>query len=178
MLSRRVPNYSVDLTKSSFDRANAWLDSIRDIPDYDRFDAPISLRSSLRLISASGPDPSSPASSTSVATTTFEFKVTHQLCNGGGTLHGGAVALIFDMCTSITIACAAGEGFWNTAHVSRTLNCTYLRPLPEGEDAIIESEVVHLGKAMGLTRGVIKRKKDGAVCYTCEHGKASLSSKL
>ncbi|TKA73784.1 hypothetical protein B0A49_02845 [Cryomyces minteri] len=173
MPSRRVPNYSVDLTKSPFDRANAWLDSVRDIPDYDvvhpqntthpqRFDAPISLRSSLRLISASGPDPSSPASSISVATTTFEFKVTHQLCNGGGTLHGGAVALIFDMCTSITIACAAREGFWNTPHVSRTLNCTYLRPLPEGEDAIVESEVVHLGKAMGLTRGVIKRKKDGA----------------
>jgi uncharacterized protein (TIGR00369 family) len=90
-----------------------------------------------------------------------------------GNLHGGAVALIFDICTSTAINAVSREGFWDTGHVSRTLNCTYLRPAPEGAKIFVECEVVHLGKRMALTKGVIKTE-DGKVCYTCEHGKAAV----
>jgi acyl-coenzyme A thioesterase 13 len=107
------------------------------------------------------------------AVTVFELKAIPTLCNGTGNLHGGAVALIFDMCTSMTVAPVARKGFWDTGHVSRTLNCTYLRPIKMNEDCLVESEIMHLGKQMGMVRGVIKRKSDGAICYSCEHGKAA-----
>lgn len=127
------------------------------------------LRDNLQLLSAS----ISPADA-NLAKTVFTFRVTRPLCNSMGNLHGGAVALVFDICTSMTIAPAVREGFWDTGHVSRTLNCTYLRPAPEGSVVEVESEIVHLGRRMGLTKGVMK--VDGKVCYTCEHGKAALEA--
>jgi acyl-coenzyme A thioesterase 13 len=44
--------------------------------------------------------------------------------------------------------------------VSRTLNCTYLRPIPHGQKIWVESEVVHLGKRLATLRGSI-RNEDG-----------------
>jgi acyl-coenzyme A thioesterase 13 len=81
------------------------------------------------------------------------------------------------MCTSMAVAPVSRAGFWDQGHVSRTLNCTYMRPAVMGEECLVESEVVHLGKRMGVVRGVIKRKKDGVVLYTCEHGKATVDQK-
>jgi uncharacterized protein (TIGR00369 family) len=113
-----------------------------------------------------------------VGHTTYALTVPRSLCNAGGNLHGGAVALIFDICTSTTVSVVAREGFWDTGHVSRTLNCTYLRPAPEGSELLVECETVHLGKSLAHLKGVIRRKSDGAVCYTCEHGKAKVDFRL
>jgi acyl-coenzyme A thioesterase 13 len=123
----------------------------------------------LKLISASK-DPKDQ----NIGYCTFELTVPRSLCNAGGNLHGGAVALIFDMCTSMAIAGIAREGFWDTGHVSRTLNCAYLRPAPEGTVILVESTVVHLGKTLAQLTGQMRRKDNGKVCYTCEHGKAKV----
>lgn len=82
------------------------------------------------------------------------------------------MATIFDTTTSMAVAPVARKGFWDIGHVTRTLNCSYLRPAPEGIELLIECEVVHLGKRIGMLKGVMRRKDDGAVCYTCEHQKA------
>ena len=105
--------------------------------------------------------------------TVFSFTVPKDLCNMSGNLHGGAVALIFDICTSTAISACSTEGFWDTGHVSRTLNCTYLRPAMEGQKVFVESEVVHLGRRLGMVTGRIV-DESGKVCYTCEHGKAAV----
>lgn len=51
--------------------------------------------------------------------TVFSFEVPEELCNMNGTLHGGAVAMVFDLVTSLTISPCVREGFWDTGHVSR-----------------------------------------------------------
>ena len=53
------------------------------------------------------------------ARTVFSFTVPKQMCNMGGSLHGGAVALIFDITTSMAISACSSEGFWDSGHVSR-----------------------------------------------------------
>ena len=63
---------------------------------------------------------------------------------------------------------------WGYASVSRTLNITYLRPSPVGEEVLIENEVVHAGKRLCTIKGVMKRKKDGAILAVCEHGKVNV----
>lgn len=60
--------------------------------------------------------------------------------------------MIFDMCTSSTLALVRGEGMegWgNGGAVSRSLNVVYLEGLKEGEGVLIDSEVVKAGKRLG-----------------------------
>lgn len=61
--------------------------------------------------------------------------------------------MIFDMCTSSTLALVQGgdgmEGWENGGAVSRSLNVVYLEGVKEGEEVLIESEVVKAGKRLG-----------------------------
>lgn len=63
----------------------------------------------------------------------------------------------------------ARPDFWTFAGVSRTLNVTYLRPIPVGETVIIECEVIAIGKRMGkysyISCVVLNRK---LICV-CSH---------
>ncbi|RQM07928.1 hypothetical protein DH86_00000811 [Scytalidium sp. 3C] len=104
----------------------------------------------------------------------FSFTVQPEHTNRLGNLHGGCTATIFDFATTCALAPIARPGFWAYAGVSRTLNVTYLRPVPEGEEVLIECDVVHAGKRLCTLKGVMKRKRDGAVMAICEHGKASI----
>jgi len=67
---------------------------------------------------------------------------------------------------------------WAFSGVSRTLTVTYIRPVPEGERVLVESEVVHAGKRLCSIKGVMKRERDGAVMATCEHGKVSIDPEV
>ncbi|ORY11548.1 HotDog domain-containing protein [Clohesyomyces aquaticus] len=166
--ARRFTRDASEDTMTAFEKANRWFKTASE-EGYDGHDS--TLPEHLTLISAdSTPTPSHPHHST----TTFSLTIPSSLCNMSGSLHGGAVALIFDICTSVTISAVSKEGFWDHGHVSRTLNCTYLRPAKEGEKMLVESKVVHLGRRMGVVKGVIRGESDGKVYYTCEHGKAAL----
>ncbi|KAF1994654.1 Thioesterase/thiol ester dehydrase-isomerase [Amniculicola lignicola CBS 123094] len=160
-------SHSGDLTP--FEKVQKWFEAVG-MEEYGGHDA--LLQSLMTLESAtSEPTPKHPHHSTTV----FSLTIPRTFCNMSGNLHGGAVALIFDICTSTAITACSKEGFWDTGHVSRTLNCTYLRPAAEGTKVFVESEVVHLGRRMGLTRGVMKTE-NGKICYTCEHGKAAVGA--
>jgi uncharacterized protein (TIGR00369 family) len=109
-----------------------------------------------------------------IARTVFEFTVPQILCNAGGNLHGGAVAVVFDFCTSMTVTAVSKEDHWDAGHVSRSLNCQYIRPAPLGTVLLVESEVVHLGKSLGQLKATMRRKDDGKICYTCMHDKVQV----
>ena len=81
--------------------------------------------------------------------TTLRLIITPDLCNNHGNLHGGAIATIFDSCTTFPILLAREEGSWETLGVSRTLNVAYLAAVKEGEEIEVEAEVVGIGKRLG-----------------------------
>jgi len=186
-MSKRVDRSSgrhvkpIDPDATPWERANRFF-LLANIEGYEGHDS--SLPNHLELLTATyTPTPAHPH----LARTSFLLTIPATMCNMSGSLHGGAVALIFDICTSVTISICAREGFWDSGHVSRTLNCTYLRPAAEGMKVVVESEVVHLGRRMGVVTGVIRgatveeggHEADGSagkVFYTCEHGKACLEN--
>lgn len=104
---------------------------------------------------------------------TFSFTAQPHHSNGSENMHGGAIATLFDWSTSMPLAIVCKPGYWSFLGVTRTLNVTYLRPLPVGTEVLIENELVHAGRSLSLSRGVIRRKSDGAILATCEHNKAN-----
>ena len=80
---------------------------------------------------------------------TFRIHITPDLCNKSGNLHGGATAMIFDLCTTFPIFLARQEGTWGIPGVSRTLNVAYLAAVKAGEEVEITAEIVGIGKRLG-----------------------------
>lgn len=94
----------------------------------------------LRVVAATGPPH---------VTATFELDITPAFGNRMGNMHGGAVALLYDMCTTTAVAPASRMDFWRFGGVSRCLNVTYLRPAVVGTTIVIECEVLQLGARLG-----------------------------
>lgn len=150
-----------DVSMSPHDRCLALHAALISDPDYTGFDiAPLKQS---KLISASAETQS----------TKWSFTVTDNLCNKGGNLHGGCAATLLDSLTSTALLTVARPGFLDGGHVSRTLSCTYLRPVASGTECIVECWVVAAGKRTANVRGEI-RTADGKVCVACVHDKAVL----
>ncbi|KAK3991312.1 HotDog domain-containing protein [Cladorrhinum sp. PSN332] len=115
--------------------------------------------------------PSSPSSAT--ASCTFTFTIHPQHTNRLGNLHGGAIATLFDFCTSCALSLISRPGFWHYLGVSRTLNTTYLRPAVGGSTVKIECEIIQIGKRICTLRGTMRRTEDDVVLAVCEHGKVN-----
>jgi uncharacterized protein (TIGR00369 family) len=78
----------------------------------------------------------------------FEYTCQPPHANRLGNLHGGCASTIFDIATTVALIPISKPGFWQYVGVSRTLNVTYLRPIPVGETVIIECDVVAIGKRL------------------------------
>ncbi|KAH7150043.1 HotDog domain-containing protein [Dactylonectria estremocensis] len=127
-----------------------------------------SLLPNIKLVST---DPTGPHPSC-----TFSFVVHPEHCNRLDNLHGGCAASLFDFLTTLPLALINRPGFWHFMGVSRTLNVTYMRPVPAGEEVLIECEIVQAGKKLATLRGVMRRRSDKALLAVCEHGKVNIDS--
>ncbi|KAI1506652.1 HotDog domain-containing protein [Biscogniauxia marginata] len=109
---------------------------------------------------------------------TFRFTPQPGHSNGVTGVHGGCTASLFDHCTSMVLPLISRPGFWKFLGISRTLNVTYVRPMPVGEPVDVECEVVHAGRRLAALRGVARAAARGAegqgpVLAICEHGKVN-----
>lgn len=103
----------------------------------------------------------------------FTFVPQPHHSNRLGNMHGGCIATLFDFCTTLPLLLVAKPGFWMYMGVSRTLNVTYLRPVPIGTEVEIEAEILQVGRRLATLKGIIRRKDDGAVCAIADHGKVN-----
>ncbi|KAK0764214.1 hypothetical protein N5P37_003610, partial [Trichoderma harzianum] len=104
----------------------------------------------------------------------FSFTVEGKHTNGFNNLHGGAAASLLDFCTSLVLVLVSKPGFWQTMGVSRTLNTTYMRPIPAGMEVLVECEILQVGKRLCALRGTLRRKSDNELLCICEHNKANV----
>lgn len=68
----------------------------------------------------------------------FHLEILPAFCNPMGNMHGGAVALLADMATTMATAPVSQPGWWEFGGVSRTLQVTYLKPIVKGTVAEVE----------------------------------------
>ena len=72
----------------------------------------------------------------------YRFPVLHTYLNPTMALHGGQQAAAFDIGTTWLLALIRKPpNFWMRFGTSRSLNVTYVRPAPEGEILLMETEV-------------------------------------
>ncbi len=107
-------------------------------------------------------------------TVTLEMDVLPEYGNRMENMHGGAAALVFDMCTTLCTGPLARKDFWWFGGVSRKLDITYLRPVKVGSTIVIECEVLQIGRRLATIRGVMRDKVDGRTLAVGEHNKASI----
>ncbi|GBF65006.1 hypothetical protein TMEN_7723 [Trichophyton mentagrophytes] len=121
----------------------------------------------IRLIDA---DPSGGA--------TWELDVTEYWSNLNGVMHGGACAVVFDMCTAISMNPVTKPGYWYFLQgVSRSLNLSYLKGIPTGTTIRIKCTTLQHGRTMAMLRGVME-SVDGKIVYaTAEHHKVATPAK-
>lgn len=110
----------------------------------------------------------------SAARAVFTMSNAPVFSNRMGNMHGGAVAMIYDMCTTMCAAPLARPGFWVFGGVSRTLSITFLRPVRPGMRLLIECEILQQGQRLSTITGVMKDADSGVVLSVAEHNKASI----
>ncbi|CAI7676850.1 unnamed protein product [Penicillium pancosmium] len=107
------------------------------------------------------------------AKVSFLLKITPALSNYMGNLHGGCAATLIDVLSTTILLGVSEPGKFSLGGVSRNLKLTYLRPVPEGIEARIVCEIIHVGKRLALLRAEIQRAETGDVCVVGEHEKAN-----
>jgi acyl-coenzyme A thioesterase 13 len=96
---------------------------------------------------------------------TCELEVTSELTNRFGTLHGGCVATLVDVLTTVALLTVTKQG-----GVSTDLNVSYCAPAPTGSRVLITCEVLKVGKTLAWMECVLKNE-DGDVIATGRHTK-------
>ena len=96
---------------------------------------------------------------------TCELEVTAELTNRFGTLHGGCVATLVDVLTTVALLTVTTQG-----GVSTDLSVSYCAPAPTGARVMITCEVLKVGKTLAWMECVLKNE-DGSVIATGRHTK-------
>ncbi|CCT72856.1 uncharacterized protein FFB20_14926 [Fusarium fujikuroi] len=175
-LSRRYSSDFLSIQGVTFDvtiadpvrRIRSYLEAYRDTSDKGAgFDDEL-MRDKLEIVSAE----TSPDNKTAAAV--FLLRAGQSLSNRLGNIHGGAVALIYDMCTTMSAAPLSRKGFWEFGGVSRNLSVTYIRPARADRDILVECQVLHIGERFVTIRGQMRDKESGALLSVAEHSKVSV----
>ena len=98
------------------------------------------------------------ATLTPTPTVAAHLIVPSYLCNSTGTLHGGAFATIFDLCTTLPLTLIRQENWWESTGVTRSLEVEYLGQVHVGEKIEVEAWIDGLaGPKSAKLRGIMRK---------------------
>jgi len=95
-----------------------------------------------------------------------ELEVTSELTNRFGTLHGGCIATLVDVLTTVALLTVSDRG-----GVSTDLSCSYVSPAELGTRVRVACEVVKAGRTLAWMKCEITRVDDGSVVARGSHTK-------
>ncbi|KAI0702869.1 HotDog domain-containing protein [Cytidiella melzeri] len=102
----------------------------------------------------------------------FEIDVTEDMCNTLGNLHGGCIATLIDMCSSLTLPLLAQHvDRSKIVHVSVSLNTTFHAPIPLGCRLKIVNETLSFGNRAATAKTEIFDKTHGRLAASGVHVK-------
>eukprot|EP00239_Pterosperma_sp_CCMP1384_P008117 CAMPEP_0197857906 /NCGR_PEP_ID=MMETSP1438-20131217/31352_1 /TAXON_ID=1461541 /ORGANISM="Pterosperma sp., Strain CCMP1384" /LENGTH=119 /DNA_ID=CAMNT_0043473905 /DNA_START=137 /DNA_END=492 /DNA_ORIENTATION=- len=81
------------------------------------------------------------------------------LANGYGTLHGGMIATLLDVVSSVALLTVADR-----SGVSLELNITYLGAVPIGDVIEVDAQVIKVGRSVGTIQIDVRNKKNNKIC--------------
>ncbi|CAG9832574.1 unnamed protein product [Diabrotica balteata] len=97
-----------------------------------------------------------------------ELKVLEEHTNPMGTLHGGLSATLVDSVSSYGLFTHEKGG---VKSVSVNINVSYMGGAKLGEEIVIESDTIKVGKTLAFCEVLIKNKANGNVLVKGEHTK-------
>lgn len=106
-----------------------------------------------------------PPSASAIA---VRFRVHHTHLNGGQTLHGGCIATLVDVLTSIALRKLHRDG---RSGVTASLTVECVNAAVEHDALVIVATVHKVGKNLGFTSAQLTRERDGVVIATGAHVK-------
>lgn len=96
-----------------------------------------------------------------------EMVIEQKHTNTHGTLHGGCIATIIDVCSSIALGTNSKPGMG----VSVDIYISYLNPGKLNDTIVIESDTIKLGRSLAFAETTIKSKSTGVVIAKGSHTK-------
>lgn len=87
--------------------------------------------------------------------------VTIEDVNVAKNLHGGAGATLVDVVGTLAII---GADRWHRYGVSTDLNVSWFAPIPLGETAVVDAQVLKIGRTMAFVEVEIRRASDNVLC--------------
>ncbi|RUS26997.1 HotDog domain-containing protein [Jimgerdemannia flammicorona] len=106
------------------------------------------------------------------------FTPTAADCNLLGSMHGGCIATLVDVCSTWVIHTIQSKHGWMAGGVSTNLHVQYVSAARLGVPLLIESELIKVGKSMANMRVRLMEKETGKVCSVGTHSKFNIDSKL
>ncbi|ORZ04271.1 HotDog domain-containing protein [Absidia repens] len=106
----------------------------------------------------------------------WEFDVHGIHCNRLGSLHGGCVATLIDVCSSFATLVHEGKHRWDMIGVSTDLGISYMRGVPSGKKIRLECKVQRQGKSLSYIYTTVY-DDENHVCYTGSHTKYTIKTK-
>uniref|UniRef100_A0AC34GWW5 Thioesterase domain-containing protein n=1 Tax=Panagrolaimus sp. ES5 TaxID=591445 RepID=A0AC34GWW5_9BILA len=91
----------------------------------------------------------------------YEFTVTKDVLNTIGTLHGGCLATVLDVCMGNLVY--DGKGISQQPGVSVDLSVSYMNAVKLGETIVIEANTLKHGKILAFLEAKVYRKSDNLI---------------
>ncbi|KAK9719293.1 Thioesterase superfamily [Popillia japonica] len=96
-----------------------------------------------------------------------EFTVHEDHLNPMGTLHGGFSATLIDNISAYGLRTILG----NKVHFAVTMNITYIKSAKIGEEVVVDSQTLKVGKTLAYMLVTLKNKRTGELLVTGSHTK-------